>query len=87
MQTSLNPDEARRFAQWLEDETGQLMENLNNVKGDLEALSSTWNDKQYHEFLAQFFESSENLNYFSTMAEVYSEYLRSIANLADDYLD
>lgn len=87
MQIIINPREARRFAQFL-DERAQELKTLNRrISSELVELGkSAWRDKKYDHFLRQFDEASVLLQIFLEHAEKYANYLRSKAAPIERYL-
>lgn len=83
MQTTLDPDEARRFAKWLEDETESLEIDLQRVSVALVELSAEWNDGRYHESLCNFEVHSRKLKGFLEGSTQYVNYLRRAADIVE----
>ena len=87
MKTVFNPDEARRFADWLEEESSRVMMDLRESEKTLLDLQISWNDARYEDYLRVFDTSTESLARFSEGAGRYVEYLRKKADLVSDYLN
>ena len=87
MKTVFNPDEARRFADWLEEESFRVMMDLRESEKTLLDLQISWNDARYDDYLRVFDTSTESLARFSEDTGRYVEYLRKKADLVSDYLN
>jgi len=86
MKTVFNPDEARRFAKWLEEESGRVMIDLRETTKSLTDLQSNWNDNKYNGYLRTFDTSTESIARFREQAEQYVSYLRKKADIVAQYL-
>lgn len=87
MKTVFNPEEARRFADWLEEESGRVMLDLRDTDKAFLELQVNWNDTKYEKYLRLFDASTEALARFSEDAERYVGYLRKKAALISEYLE
>lgn len=87
MQTTIDPDEARRFATWLDEETDALVNDLSKVSVSLIDLSIIWNDARYEDYLNKFDEHTVKLKTFTDISKGYVSYLRSAADRAEAYLN
>jgi len=86
MITEMDPDEARRFAKWLEEETGRVMIDMRETTQAMTDLQIAWNDFKYNEYMRTFETSTESINRFRQEAERYVSYLRKKADLVAQYL-
>jgi len=86
MKTVFNPDEARRFAGWLEEESARVMMDLRQTSVSMLELRSSWNDAKYDDYQRLFDTSTESLAHFSEDAERYVSYLRKKADIVSAYL-
>lgn len=87
MKVIINPQEARRFARFLDERAKELKELNRRASIDILDLgASAWRDNRYDAFLRQFEEASTLLQIFLEHAEKYAEYLRRKTAPIDRYL-
>lgn len=86
MRTVFNPDEAYRFAAWLQEESGNVMIDLRNTDLALTQLQANWNDPKYDAYMRTYEENTQKLLHFQAHAEAYISYLRGKAAIVADYL-
>ena len=86
MKTIFNPDEARRFADWLEKESARVMMDLRDTSKTMLDMQINWNDAKYDDYQRLFDSSSEALARFREDAERYVSYLRQKAAKVSEYL-
>ncbi|MCO5067977.1 MAG: hypothetical protein M9910_04710 [Kiritimatiellae bacterium] len=86
MKTVYNPDEANRFAAWLDEESGRVMLDLRDTAKVLTDLQSSWNDAKYNDYMRTFDASTEALARFREHAERYVAYLRKKSAYVKEYL-
>lgn len=86
MKTVYNPDEANRFAAWLDEESGRVMLDLRNTTKVLTDLQNSWSDAKYNDYMRTFDASTEALARFREHAERYVAYLRKKSAIVREYL-
>jgi len=86
MTTVYNPDEARHFAKWLEEECGQLSIDVRDASREMVELQANWRDWKYDYYTLVFDECTLKVMEFVNDAEAYVGYLRKKADLVDEYL-
>ena len=87
MQTIFNPDEALRFASWLEEECENMVIDLRDTSIVMLELSSRWNDIKYKSYLNGFDSSTDHLVRFTAEVREYVAYLRKKAAIVAQYLE
>jgi len=87
MQTIIDPNEARRFAGFLQETSRELRSRNAAVNRSLMELNATWRDSKYDSFEKLFEEATLQLERFLEHSEKYAEYLRRKAAIVDRYLD
>ena len=86
MKTVIDPKEARRFAQFL-DERAKYLKSLNaKTSTSLLELKTVWQDIRYQEFIKLFEENTTLLHKFIEHSEKFSNYLRRKAAPVERYL-
>jgi hypothetical protein len=83
MKTVYNPDEANRFAAWLDEESGRVMLDLRDTAKDLQ---NSWNDAKYNDYMRTFDASTEALTRFREHSERYVAYLQKKSAYVKEYL-
>lgn len=87
MKVIIDPQEARRFAGYLDERARDLGElNRRTSLHIAEMALSSWQDSRYDEFLREFEEASTLLKIFLEHAERYADYLRRKAAPIERYL-
>lgn len=87
MSTVFNPDEARIFADWLEEEVCRMMADLRDTSTRMLELQAGWNDVKYEAYMLVFDSSTEGISRFAEDAHRYIEYLRRKADIVTEYLE
>lgn len=85
-QVKLTPDDLRRFASALEQESNVLRERQKAVEAARRELSQVWRDSRYQSFERAYLPTIQVLERFHKAAEAYAAHLRTKANRADTYL-
>lgn len=83
----VNPDELRRFATFLNIMTEYVMSRKSSLNNSFANLNEVWRDQKYAQFQRLFTETMASIDQFCRHAEVYAQYLRRKAELADRYLE
>ncbi len=85
-QVIVNPDELRRFANYLDSLIESLQEKKCNTAHSFEQLRQTWKDAKYNQFEKVFAGTCQDLDQFLKMTKTYADFLRRKAAKADRYL-
>jgi hypothetical protein len=87
MKIVMDPREARRFAEFLDERGKDLREENRRVSLHLLELGMDgWQDSRYQDFMRQFDEASTLLQVFLEHADKYADYLRRKAAPIERYL-
>jgi len=86
VKTVFNPVEAIRFATWLKEESGVVMDDLRNTTKIMTELRANWNDPKYDEYLRAFDGSTKSFAEFKQHVEAYISYLRKKADIVTEFL-
>lgn len=86
-QVIIDPDEARNFANYLEQTIDAIRSQKSSVTSDFDSLNEVWRDHKYDKFSKIFFDAATKIDSFINMAENYVDYLRRKAEKADRYLE
>jgi len=86
MKMIINPNEARKFGRFLDEQCRDLAARNAQVSKKLLELHVSWQDRKYDAFTKLFDEASVKLSNFLLRAEKFSAYLRAKSAIADKYL-
>lgn len=85
-QTIADSDEIKLFAAELEHFNGQLGDAMARLIGRFHRLGDTWRDQEHQAFAAEFEQTMRVLQHFQRQAEEQIPFLRTKAQLIDEYL-
>lgn len=86
-QAIADPEEMRLFAAELEHFNGQLGDAMARLIGRFHRLGDTWRDQEHQAFAAEFEQTMRVLDHFQRQAEEQIPFLRTKAQLIDDFLN
>ena len=85
-QVIVNPDELRRFANYLDELRESLQHKKFTATHSFEHLRQSWRDAKYAQFEKTFTNTSQELDQFLKMTKTYADFLRQKAAKGDRYL-
>ena len=80
-------EEIRLFAAELEHFNGQLGDSMARMISRFHRLGETWRDQEHQAFAAEFEQTMRVLHHFQREAEEQIPFLRTKAQLIDDFLN
>ena len=85
-QVIVNPDELRRFSNYLDELSDSIREKKFQTSASFERLRQTWKDAKYNQFEKEYTVTCQDLEQFLKMTKAYAEFLRRKAAKADRFL-
>ena len=85
-QAIVNPEELRRFAQLLRKFNNGLLDQSSALKGQLDALSTTWRDQENQKFSEEFEQHLKVISRFVEANEEHIPYLLRKAERIEEYM-
>ena len=82
----VDPMELRRFAQHLKRFNGELMNQLNMLRGQMTTLAQTWRDQEHDKFVEEFDQTMLQLSRFTESSEQHIPFLMRKAEKIEEYL-
>lgn len=82
----LHPDELLHFANTLQGSSVRVADVTSATTAAFADLHTVWNDRRYDQFAHSFEESVSILRAFCAEADLYVDFLREKARLANEYL-
>lgn len=85
-QAVVNPEELERFATNLKQFNGQLLDNMQKLRGEFGRLGDTWRDQEHQKFAQEFDQTMRVLRQFMQTADDQIPFLYAKARKAREYL-
>ncbi|VAX36246.1 hypothetical protein MNBD_PLANCTO02-3436 [hydrothermal vent metagenome] len=85
-QAIVNPEDLRRFAQLLRKFNNGLLDQSASLKGQLDALATTWRDQENLKFSEEFEQHLKVISRFVEANEEHIPYLLRKAERIEEYL-
>lgn len=82
----IDAEEVRRFASFLQTQSGELRTRKSSIEASFRQLNEYWKDARHRRFESNFEYTSKLLDEFLRKADAYVEYLRKKARKVDAYL-
>ncbi|HWZ46437.1 MAG TPA: WXG100 family type VII secretion target [Candidatus Saccharimonadales bacterium] len=82
----VDPEEMRRFAGFLQAQSGELRSRKSSIEASFRQLSECWKDEKHQRFEHNFEYTAKLLDEFLKKADAYVGYLRKKAQKVDIYL-
>jgi WXG100 family type VII secretion target len=85
-QAIVDPLELRRFAQNLKKFNQELNERLASLRGQLNALSTTWRDQEHKKFVEDFEQHMKVIGKYIEVTNEHAPFLLRKADRIEEYL-
>lgn len=85
-QAIVDPAELRRFAQNLKRFSGELEQQILQLRGQLNSLGASWRDQEHEKFSQEFEQTSQAIARFLQSSQEHVPFLLRKAERIEDYL-